>query len=203
MGAGLVAALQGPSIDWFSLSPYLVLLGVAVLALAIGGAADMISVFIRGSLVPLVTPDDKRGRVMAVENVFIGASNELGAFESGIVAQAAGTPATVIGGGIATVAIVVLALITVFLLREGAGFFGQNRENLRIYRQAGLEYVDFIRAQVEGHTALTRELSALRLQRLQAATAAGQSPEAANAGLKDFDAFADKFLKAAHAKYPA
>ena len=81
---------------------------VAFVSLVVLAAADMISVFIRGSLVPLVTPDDKRGRVMAVENVFIGASNELGAFESGIVAQAAGTPATVIGGGIATVAIVVV-----------------------------------------------------------------------------------------------
>jgi hypothetical protein len=69
-------------------------------------AADMVSVFVRGSIVPLVTPDEKRGRVSAVENVFIGATNELGAFESGIAAQAFGTPATVIGGGIATVAIV-------------------------------------------------------------------------------------------------
>ena len=67
--------------------------------------ADMVSVFIRSSLVPLVTPDDKRGRVSAVENVFIGASNELGAFESGAVSSVAGTPATVIGGGIATMAI--------------------------------------------------------------------------------------------------
>jgi len=68
--------------------------------------ADMVSVYIRGSLVPLVTPDEKRGRVMAVENVFIGASNELGAFESGIVAQAVGTQATVVGGGIATMVVV-------------------------------------------------------------------------------------------------
>lgn len=75
-------------------------------ALMILAGADMVSVYIRGSLVPLVTPDEKRGRVMAVENVFIGASNELGAFESGIVAQAIGTPATVIGGGVATIAIV-------------------------------------------------------------------------------------------------
>jgi hypothetical protein len=69
-------------------------------------AADMVSVFIRGSIVPLVTPDEKRGRVSAVENVFIGATNELGAFESGVAAQAFGTPATVIGGGIATLGIV-------------------------------------------------------------------------------------------------
>ncbi|MGB8860251.1 MAG: MFS transporter [Ilumatobacteraceae bacterium] len=75
-------------------------------ALMVLAGADMVSVYIRGSLVPLVTPDEKRGRVMAVENVFIGASNELGAFESGIVAQAFGTPATVIGGGVATIAIV-------------------------------------------------------------------------------------------------
>jgi MFS family permease len=79
---------------------------VAFVALLVLAAADMISVFIRGSLVPLVTPDEKRGRVMAVENVFIGASNELGAFESGLVGQAIGIPATVIGGGIATLAIV-------------------------------------------------------------------------------------------------
>ena len=79
---------------------------MAFAALVILAGADMVSVYIRGSIVPLVTPDEKRGRVMAVENVFIGASNELGAFESGIVAQALGTPATVIGGGVATIAIV-------------------------------------------------------------------------------------------------
>ena len=79
---------------------------VAFVSLMVLASADMVSVYIRGSLVPLVTPDEKRGRVMAVENVFIGASNELGAFESGLVAQAFGTPATVIGGGVATVVIV-------------------------------------------------------------------------------------------------
>lgn len=79
---------------------------VAFGALVVLSAADMVSVFIRGSLVPLVTPDEKRGRVMAVENVFIGASNELGAFESGMVAQVAGTPATVVGGGVATIIVV-------------------------------------------------------------------------------------------------
>ena len=78
---------------------------IAFVALIIAFGADMVSVFIRSSLVPLVTPDDKRGRVSAVENVFIGASNELGAFESGAVSSVAGTPATVIGGGVATIAI--------------------------------------------------------------------------------------------------
>jgi MFS family permease len=79
---------------------------LAFICLAVLSAADMVSVFIRGSLVPLVTPDEKRGRVLAVEAVFIGASNELGAFESGMLAQAVGTPATVIGGGVATLAVV-------------------------------------------------------------------------------------------------
>jgi MFS family permease len=79
---------------------------MAFLALVVLSAADMVSVFIRVSLVPLLTPDEKRGRVLAVEAVFIGASNELGAFESGMAAQAFGAPAAVVGGGLATLAIV-------------------------------------------------------------------------------------------------
>ena len=79
---------------------------VAFFAVMILSAGDMISVFVRGAIVPLVTPDDKRGRVSAVENVFIGATNELGAFESGAMSQAVGVPATVVGGGIATLGIV-------------------------------------------------------------------------------------------------
>ena len=78
---------------------------VAFVAILIMSAADMVSVFIRSSIVPLVTPDEKRGRVLAVENVFIGASNELGAFESGVASQAVGTAGAVVGGGIATVGI--------------------------------------------------------------------------------------------------
>lgn len=79
---------------------------IAFAALVVLSGADMISVYIRSTLVPLVTPDDKRGRVMAVENVFIGASNELGAFESGVAAQALGTQGAVVSGGLATVVIV-------------------------------------------------------------------------------------------------
>lgn len=85
---------------------------LAFVSLVVLAGADMVSVYIRSTLVPLVTPDDKRGRVMAVENVFIGASNELGAFESGVAAQAFGTQTAVIGGGVATVGIV--ALYSVF-----------------------------------------------------------------------------------------
>ena len=79
---------------------------IAFVAILVIHGADMVSVFVRGSIVPLVTPDDKRGRVSAVENVFIGATNELGAFESGVAAAAVGVPATVVGGGVFTLGIV-------------------------------------------------------------------------------------------------
>ena len=78
----------------------------------------MVSVFIRGSLVPLVTPDEKRGRVLAVESVFIGASNELGAFESGMAAQAFGTSTTVVAGGVGTLAVVGIWWFTFPMLRN-------------------------------------------------------------------------------------
>lgn len=78
---------------------------VAFIALVVVSAADMVSMFIRGSIVPLVTPDDQLGRVSAVEGVFIGASNELGAFESGVAARAFGLPWAIAGGGLITVVI--------------------------------------------------------------------------------------------------
>ena len=66
---------------------------VAFVALLVLAGADSISVFIRATIVPLATPDAMRGRVMAVENVFIGASNELGAFESGVAGSVLGVGA--------------------------------------------------------------------------------------------------------------
>ena len=78
---------------------------VAFVALVVIAAADMVSMFIRGSLVPLATPDDQLGRVSAVEGVFIGASNELGAFESGVAARAFGLPWAIAGGGAITMLI--------------------------------------------------------------------------------------------------
>lgn len=78
---------------------------VALVAMAALSAADSISVFIRATLVPLVTPPDKRGRVLAVENVFIGASNELGAFESGVAGHLLGPAGAVVLGGAATLVI--------------------------------------------------------------------------------------------------
>ena len=97
-------------------------------------------------------------------------------------------------GGNAIVAIVVLTLITFFLMREGLGFFAQNNQSLQVYRQAGLEYVDFIRAQVDDHTALTRYLSDLRLRQLTALTEGRKlSLGEANAALAKFDEFSDTF----------
>jgi MFS family permease len=79
---------------------------LSIAALAAAGAFDMVSVVIRNGLVQLNTPDAMRGRVNAVESVFIGASNELGSFESGTVAQFLGPVASVAIGGAATLLVV-------------------------------------------------------------------------------------------------
>jgi predicted MFS family arabinose efflux permease len=78
---------------------------VAFAAIVVLSGADAVSVFIRATLVPLMTPAAKRGRVGAVENVFIGASNELGAFESGVLGQLLGTTGSVVLGGVATLGV--------------------------------------------------------------------------------------------------
>jgi MFS family permease len=79
---------------------------LSLAALAILGAADMLSVYIRSSLIQLATPDQMRGRVSAVSMLFIGASNELGEFESGLTAAWFGTVPAVVIGGIGTLVIV-------------------------------------------------------------------------------------------------
>jgi MFS family permease len=76
---------------------------LSVAALGIAGFVDMISVNIRSTTVALITPNELLGRVNAVEMVFISASNELGAFESGAVAALVGTVTAVVAGGIATI----------------------------------------------------------------------------------------------------
>ena len=97
-------------------------------------------------------------------------------------------------GGNALVAVIVLALITLFLFREGYQFFGKNYENITIYRQAGLEYVDVMRQQESDHTALTRYLSDLRLRTLTYLTKDRNLPQAAaNAQLAAFDDFSEKY----------
>ena len=73
---------------------------LSVAALAVLGGADMLSVYVRQTLVQLVTPDAMRGRVAAVSSVFIGASNELGEFESGVVARFLGPVGAALFGGI-------------------------------------------------------------------------------------------------------
>jgi predicted MFS family arabinose efflux permease len=82
-------------------------LPVTLVFLAVCGFVDMFSVNIRSSTVALVTPTELRGRVTAVEMVFISASNELGAFESGVMAKLLGTVTSVVVGGAATVGVAV------------------------------------------------------------------------------------------------
>jgi predicted MFS family arabinose efflux permease len=78
---------------------------VALVAMAVLSGADSVSVFIRSTLVPLVTPAAARGRVLAVENIFIGASNEAGDFESGVAGAAFGASTAVVLGGIGTLVV--------------------------------------------------------------------------------------------------
>jgi hypothetical protein len=79
---------------------------VSLAALVVLGAADMVSVFVRSTLVQLATPDRMRGRISAVNMLFIGASNELGEFESGLTAAWFGTVPAVVIGGIGTLLVV-------------------------------------------------------------------------------------------------
>jgi MFS family permease len=83
---------------------------LSAITLIVLGGADMVSVIVRGTLVQVSTPDAMRGRVSAVNMLFIGASNELGEFESGVTAAWFGTvPATVLGG-VGTLVVVFLWL---------------------------------------------------------------------------------------------
>jgi predicted MFS family arabinose efflux permease len=91
---------------------------IAFAAMAVLSGADAVSVFIRSTLVPLATPFDKRGRVLAVESVFIGASNELGAFESGVAGQLIGTAGAVALGGAATLIVAGVYAVAFPVLRS-------------------------------------------------------------------------------------
>ncbi len=98
----LAVIIFGAAILCFGLSRSLWL---SVAALAVAGAADMVSVYIRQSLIQLHTPDDMRGRVGAVSQLTISASNELGEFESGMAAWLLGPVGAVVAGGAAAIAI--------------------------------------------------------------------------------------------------
>jgi MFS family permease len=78
---------------------------LSILMLALMGATDMVSVYVRETLIQLWTPDDLRGRVSAVNLVFIGASNELGEFRAGMMASAIGTVPAVVFGGVGAIAV--------------------------------------------------------------------------------------------------
>lgn len=97
-------------------------------------------------------------------------------------------------GGNAMVAVLVLGLITVFLFKEGSGFFAQNRSNLEVYRHAGLEFVDHLKTQQDDHTALNRYLLDLRLRTFQHYTKVeGVEMAEANDRLYTFDDFVYDF----------
>jgi MFS family permease len=100
-GFGLSTIIFGISkIFWLSLG-----------MLFLTGAFDSVSVIIRGSIVQLVTPDEMRGRVSAVNNIFIGTSNEFGALESGLTAAMFGPVVSVVGGGVGTILVVLAVAI--------------------------------------------------------------------------------------------
>jgi len=101
----VVVAAFGISMIVFGLSKSMWL---SLLALAVSGGVDLVSMVLRQTILPLVTPDELRGRVNAVEMVFISASNELGAFESGVAAALIGAVPAVVVGGAATVGIAFL-----------------------------------------------------------------------------------------------
>lgn len=93
----------------FALSTHIAL---SIAALLVVGASDNISVVVRSSLVQLMTPDEMRGRVNAVNSLFIGTSNQLGEFESGMVAGALGPVAAGVIGGVGTLAVVAIWMTT-------------------------------------------------------------------------------------------
>jgi MFS family permease len=96
-------AIFGATTIVFGLSPWFWL---SMAALFVNGAADMVSVVVRQTLVQLDTPDEMRGRVSAVNAIFIGASNQLGEFESGATAALFGPVGAVVAGGVGTLVVV-------------------------------------------------------------------------------------------------
>ena len=96
-GFGATTIIFGAS-QWFWLS---------LLMLLLTGVFDSVSVVVRQTLVQLLTPDEMRGRVSAVNNIFIGTSNEFGAVESGLTAALFGPVVSVVAGGIGTILVVI------------------------------------------------------------------------------------------------
>lgn len=123
-GFGITTIIFGYC-GYFGTAPLISILGfniswgfiVAFLMLLLGGAFDAVSVVIRGTILQVYTPDAMRGRVAAVNTMFISSSNELGAMESGITARWMGTVPAVVFGGCMTLVVVGVAWITAPMLR--------------------------------------------------------------------------------------
>ena len=111
----IAVAIFGAANLVFSLST---IYAVSFIALMIAGAADMVSVYIRGALVQFSTPDNMRGRVNAVNMLFIGSSNELGEFRAGTSAAWLGAVPAAILGGVCTLAVVGLWSRVFLTLRD-------------------------------------------------------------------------------------
>lgn len=101
-------------------------LWISLIALVIVGASDMVSVVIRGSILQLATPEEMRGRVSAVNWLFVGASNEFGEFESGVTAHWWGAVPAVIFGGIASMAVTAAAAVLFPTLRRADALSGES-----------------------------------------------------------------------------
>jgi MFS family permease len=99
---------------------------LSLLLLSLLGAADMISVYVRTSLVQLSTPDDKRGRVSAITGLGISASNELGEMESGVAASLLGATGAVVMGGAGAIVITILWALLFPEIRRARTFKAQN-----------------------------------------------------------------------------
>ncbi len=98
---------------------------VSIVALAFVGATDMVSVYVRETLIQLWTPDEVRGRVNAVNMVFVGASNELGEFRAGTMAALIGTVPAVVFGGVGAVAVAGLWAVMFPALRKARHLDGR------------------------------------------------------------------------------
>ncbi|HWF43741.1 MAG TPA: MFS transporter, partial [Candidatus Kapabacteria bacterium] len=114
----LTVAAFGVSIILFAISRNIYL---SLFLLVLYGATDSVSVIIRSTVIQVLTPDAMRGRVAAVNSMFIGTSNEIGAFESGVAAKLMGTVPSVIFGGAMTLITVAIVAITAPKLRALEG----------------------------------------------------------------------------------
>ena len=91
---------------------------MSLVLLALSGMFDSVSVIIRQTIIQLKTPDNMKGRVSAVNSIFIGSSNEIGAFESGLAAKLMGVVPSVIFGGLMTLVVVFIVTLSSRSLRK-------------------------------------------------------------------------------------